>query len=115
MLVHIGMFVYMLVKSCSYDHLGLTAYPVDDNLGERRIIVCADFGANQTQQIFVHELVHACLHDHEHHFKTKEELQYHVDTVKEQKEETLAIDLAYCMVPVLENNDVKKFLGEESQ
>lgn len=112
MLVHIGIFIYMLITNCPGNTLGATIYPLNDNNGQSRIIcISTKYGPYQTKEVFVHELIHACLHNHEHHFKTKQELENHVDTVPEQSEEELVDSLAYCMVPVLENKDVQQFLG----
>lgn len=115
MLVHIGLFVYLLVKTCSYGSLGATVYPLADNDGQRRIIqVCTEYGPDQTKQVFVHELIHACLHNHLHHYKTKADLEKEVSTIPDQPEELFVQNLAYCMTPVLGDKDVFTFLGISS-
>jgi hypothetical protein len=109
-LITIGLYVYLLTSNCV--DFGDVSYPVKDNSSTIRIInVCKDYGSEQTQEVFTHELIHACLHDHKHDFKTEKELEDHLATVEQQPEEALVSSLAACMSPVLADATVRKFLG----
>jgi antirestriction protein ArdC len=55
------------------------------------------YGKEQNRQIIEHELVHICMHDHPHNYKTEKDLQQHLYTQK-YDEETIAITLAPCLV-----------------
>ena len=115
MLITVGMFTYTLIASCL--GLGGVGYPPDDTVKDaahRVIIVCTDLGPDQARQVYVHELIHACLHNHNHHFNTQKELEAHINTVKEQSEEALVDTVSACMVSALENKDALRFLGIES-
>lgn len=109
--LHVGLFVYLLVKSCSFG-LGAVAYPLDDTgTQSRTIMVCTSYGVDQTMQVYTHELVHACLHNHRHKFKTKQELQDHISKIPEQSEEGLVSTLAVCLTQPLGDKDALEFLG----
>lgn len=111
MLLQIGLYSYLLLKSCK--GLGDVAYPLDDIGGQRQIAICTDYGVEQAKQIYVHEVLHACLHNHSHKFSTKEELEAHLATTPSQLEEPFVSNLAACMLPALEDKDALKFLGIE--
>lgn len=107
--IRIGLFIYLLTKSCS--SLGFVGYPLDDNTDSRTISVCTNYGNDQTYNIYFHEVMHACLHNHQHHFIIKKELQAHVTTLPKQLEEGEVDSLSACMIPALENKDAQQFLG----
>ena len=111
MLLQIGMYSYLLIKSCA--SLGDVKYPLDDKAGQRRLSVCTDYGAEQAREIFMHEVMHACLHNHPHSFKTRTELEKHVEEIPSQTEEPFVSNLAACMLPALEDTDALKFFGLE--
>ena len=108
MLITIGLYSYLLMKSCT--SLGNVQYPLDDGKEIRIIELCTDYGPEQTKQEFVHEVIHACLHNHAHSFGSKEELAAHLAYIDKQPEEAMVANLAACMVPVLGDNDVTNFL-----
>ena len=111
MWMHIGLFVYLLISGCS--SLGYVAYPLDDNnKKEHRVIsVCTKYGKDQTEEIYLHELIHACVHNHYHSFKTDKELQEHISIIQKQLEEPFVGSLSACVDNALENKDANKFLG----
>ena len=77
------------------DSLGEIQFPLDDATGKRKLILPIDL--QQQKFSFKHEIVHACLHDHEHHFKTKEELQAHIDYFRYTNEESVATVIGVCL------------------
>ena len=115
MIITIGLYSYLLVTSCL--GAGAVGYPQDDNNKEmqRTIVVCTEYGPEQAEQIYVHETIHACIHNHPHHFKTQEELANHLKDIDKQSEELFVANLAACVVPVLENEDAIEFLGIKPQ
>ncbi len=96
MIITIGFYVYLLVAGCSNSSV---SYPLVDNGTQDRVItVCTDYGLDQTKEIEMHEIVHACVHNHEHNFKTKKDLANHLRVIPEQSEEIFTTDTAHCIL-----------------
>lgn len=112
MLLTIGLYTYLLSKTCI--GMGDVAYPIEDKDNVSRII-CVDttYGQDQTKQIFIHEVLHACLHNHKHTFQSKKDLADHIAEIDKQSEEAIVSHLSFCLVSALEQKDVAKFFGIE--
>jgi hypothetical protein len=103
MIVEIGMSFYLLIKSC--DGFGEVDFPLDDNTRLRELHICTDYGPEQTREIEIHEVLHACLHNHEHHFKTRQELADDLKYIDKQDAELFTASLAHCISQALEKID----------
>lgn len=110
MVITIGAYVYLLIKSCD-KNLGAVGYTRDDS--HRQLVVCTDYGKEQTKEIFTHEVMHACIHNHPHNFKTDEELKAHILEIPQNIEEPFVSNLAHCIVQAEDNKEVKTYLGLE--
>lgn len=91
--VLIGSFTYRI--DYSPDTLGKTVYPIDDDDAQRYIVLPSMKG--QQPVSWMHEKIHACMHDHPHHYKTKQELEKHLNETTYDEEE-IATLLAPCLL-----------------
>lgn len=106
--VYIGSFHYTVVYSSGT--LGRTSYPIDDDFGHRYITMPANMDG-QVPMSWEHEQIHACLHDHAHHFKTDEELRAHLEKQTYSEEEVATI-LAPCLL-ALKNVDLRQNVSKK--
>ena len=88
----IGKFSYEVNYSLT---LGEVKFPIDDDKGKR--IVELPYDLQQRKFSLAHEVVHACFHNHEHHFRTKAELQKHIDDFSYGNEESVAAIVGLCI------------------
>lgn len=91
--VQIGSFTYRI--DYSPDTLGKTVYPYDDSLAQRAIILPTMKG--QQPISWMHEKIHACMHDHQHSYKSRKELEKHLNETTYNEEE-IATLLAPCLL-----------------
>lgn len=101
--VYIGSYGYDVYYSS--ETLGKTSYPVDDDFGHRFITMPANMDG-QVPISWEHEKIHACMHDHAHHFKTGAELKAHLEKEMYSEEEVATI-LAPCLL-ALESVDLRQ-------
>jgi len=94
-----------VVRIGSYDYeiaygntLGKTEYPIDDSKGLPRSITLPDI-EGQKEISWQHESIHACFHDHEHHFKTKAAMDEHLN-LQTYTEEEVATILTPCLLAI---------------
>lgn len=92
-LVYIGSFSYAVAYDS--ESLGKVSYPLDDD-AEFRILTLPTLKGQQPVSI-EHEEIHACMHDHSHHFKTRAELEAHLEKQMYSEEEVATI-LAPCLL-----------------
>ena len=101
--VAIGDYSYLV--SFSSDTLGKTSFPRDDTYANRTMTLPTM--KDQDAVSFEHEEIHACMHNHPHHFITAEELKNHLEKQTYTEEEVATI-LAPCMLGV-SNEEAGKF------
>lgn len=99
--VKIGAYNYRI--NYSPDTLGKTVFPYDDALAERYIVLPTIEG--QIPVSWEHEKIHACLHNHPHNFKNREELE--ADLNQSYTDEEIATILAPCLLE-LDKVDLRK-------
>lgn len=97
----LGSQTYNVVKDCK--DMAHIHYPLDDSTENRTLFVCTDY-SDQTKQLVEHELLHACMHNHVHAYKTPQELDKHLHQ-QVYNEEQLVITLAPCLI----DNEQKLF------
>jgi hypothetical protein len=102
LVVYIGSFLYSLTYN--KNTLGMTHFPMDDSYQGRSIELPTMEG--QLPISWEHEKLHACMHNHEHHFKTKEAFEAHL-RMQTYTEEELVTILAPCML-ALEKVDLRQ-------
>jgi len=105
--VYIGSYAYAVVYSPST--LGKTSYPLDDDFGHRYITMPENMDT-QVPMSWEHEKIHACMHDHAHHFKTAAELKDHLEKQMYSEEEVATI-LAPCLL-ALESVDLRQHVPQ---
>lgn len=86
------------------DSLGFTQFPADDKWDGRAMVLPTMPG--QLPVSWMHERLHACMHDHEHNYKTAKELSQHLKDQTYTEEEIVTI-LTPCMLSS-ENVDLRK-------
>lgn len=86
---------YHVTNNCQ--ELGGTYFPPDDSTAVRVLNICEQYGPTQTRQIVEHELLHICMHSHEHHYLTNEELEDHIQ-LQRYSEEYVAHQIAPCLI-----------------
>lgn len=91
--IKIGDFTYKIIYT--KDSLGSTAFEVDDSKGSR-VMFLPELGDDQLHQSFMHEELHACMHNHQHSFSNSEELFKHLH--KTYSEEEVVEILASCLL-----------------
>lgn len=101
LVVRIGSYNYTL--DYRDDTLGKTTFPIDDALGGRYIDLPND--ANQFPISWEHEKLHACMHDHTHHYKSIQDFEMHMHKQTYTEEEVVTI-LAPCLL-ALNNVDLR--------
>jgi hypothetical protein len=90
----IGEFRYVFVYTDRT--LGEVLFPPDDKDSLRYLRLPID--PAQRELSLQHEIIHACIHNHRHNFKTKEELDKHIDRKWDfSDEENLATVLGLCL------------------
>lgn len=87
----LGINTYSVVNSCT-DQGGV--YFNKDDSENRVLSLCKD---TISDQVIEHELLHICLHDHKHSFKTDKELNKHL-VDDSYTEEYFASTVAPCLV-----------------
>lgn len=91
--VKIGDYTYMIIYTSG--SLGSTAFLQDDSKG-KRIIFLPDLGTAQLQQSFMHEELHACMHNHQHNFTNDVDLAKHLH--RTYSEEEVVEIIAPCLL-----------------
>lgn len=89
---------YTIVKDCA--ELAKVYFPLDDTKENRILYVCPDY-PGQMKQLEMHELLHICMHAHQHAYRTQEEMDKHLHEQK-YSEEYFATIVSPC---IIENKD----------
>lgn len=100
----LGLNAYQVIDNCSDQ--GGVYFSKDDSKENRVLSLCLD---TVSDQVVEHELLHICLHQHQHAYATDKELNQHL-TDEQYSEEYFASVVAPCL---LENQD-KLFLALEA-
>lgn len=91
--IQIGDYRYKVIYSNM--SLGETYFVADDSKGTRTMVLPSD--SDQLAVSEMHEIMHACMHNHEHSFANEAELKKHLFEQQYTEEEMVTI-LAPCIL-----------------